>query len=78
MIDETKLKQVMGSVLGIDAAQIDESTSSDSVDGWGSLAQLNLVLALEEEFGVTIPDEEVGDLTSYPLIRLVLGEQVAA
>jgi acyl carrier protein len=78
MIDEPKLKQVMGSVLGVDADQIDESTSADTVDGWGSLAQLNLILALEEEFGVTIPDEEAADLTSYPLIRLVLGEQVAA
>ena len=43
---------------------------------WDSLAQLNLILALEEEFGIEIPDEEAAELTSYPLIRLVVNEQL--
>ena len=78
MIDETKLKQVIGSVLGVPAEAIDEGTSTDTVENWSSLEQLNLILALEEEFGVEIPDEEAADITSYPLIRLVVDEQAAA
>jgi acyl carrier protein len=78
MIDDDKLKTVMGSVLGVPAESIDESTSSDTLPDWGSLAQLNLILAIEEEFGVTIPDEDAADLTSYPLIKLVVQEQVGA
>ena len=78
MIDETKLKQVIGSVLGVPAESIDDSTSTDTLEDWGSLEQLNLILALEEEFGVEIPDEEAADITSYPLIRLVVAEQAAA
>jgi acyl carrier protein len=78
MIDETKLKQVIGSVLGVPAESIDEGTSTDTVESWSSLEQLNLILALEEEFGVEIPDEEAADITSYPLIRLVVAEQAAA
>ena len=77
-MDELKLKQVIGSVLGVPADTIDESTTSDTVDDWGSLAQLNLILAIEEEFDVEIPDEEAADLTSYPLIKLVVAEQVGA
>jgi acyl carrier protein len=78
MVDDQKLKSVMGSVLGVPAESIDESTSSDTLPDWGSLAQLHLILALEEEFGVTIPDEEAADLTSYPLIKLVVQEQAGA
>ena len=78
MIDETKLKQVIGSVLGVPAESIDDETSTDTLEGWGSLEQLNLILALEEEFGVEIPDEEAADITSYPLIRLVVAEQATA
>ena len=74
-MDEHKLKQVIGSVLGVPAETIDESTTADTVEDWGSLAQLNLILAIEEEFGVEIPDEEAADLTSYPLIKLVVAEQ---
>ena len=77
-MDELKLKQVIGSVLGVPAESIDDSTSTDTLEDWGSLEQLNLILALEEEFGVEIPDEEAADITSYPLIRLVVAEQAAA
>jgi acyl carrier protein len=38
---------------------------------------MNLVLALEEEFGVTIPDDDAANMMSYKLIRIVLDEQLA-
>ena len=78
MISDHKLRTVMGSVLGVAPEAIDESSSPDSIESWDSLQQLNLILALEEEFGVVIPDEEAADLTSFPLIRLVLEEQLQA
>jgi acyl carrier protein len=78
MTTDDKLKQVMGAVLSLPADQIDDHTSPDTAEAWTSLAHLDLILAIEEEFGVTIPDEEVGDLTSYRLLRLTLDEQAAA
>jgi acyl carrier protein len=77
-MDELELKRVVGSVLGIPAETIDEHTNADTVEDWGSLAQLNLILALEEEFGIEIPDEEAAELTSYPLIRLIVSEQLGS
>jgi acyl carrier protein len=78
MTTDDKLKQVMAAVLRVPADQIDDGTSPDTIEAWSSLAHLDLILAIEEEFGVTIPDEEVGDLTSYRLLRLTLDEQGAA
>jgi acyl carrier protein len=78
MTTDDKLKQVMAAVLRVPVTEIDDHTSPDSVEAWSSLAHLDLILAIEEEFGVTIPDEEVGDLTSYRLLRLTLEEQGAA
>ena len=77
-MNELDLKRVIAAVLNVPAESIDETTSVDTVEDWSSLAQLNLILALEEEFGIEIPDEEAADLTSYPLIRLVVNEQLAA
>lgn len=77
-MNEVDLKRVIGAVLNLPAESIDESASADTIEGWTSLAQLNLILALEEEFDIQIPDEEAADLTSYPLIRLVVQEQLAA
>ena len=74
MTNEETLKQVMATVLGVPVAAISESTSMDTVESWDSIKHMNLVLALEEEFGLSIPDEDAANITSYQLIKLVLDE----
>ena len=74
MIDENKLKSVIATVLNIDESRINEDSSIDTIEEWDSLRHMNLVLAIEEEFGVSIPDEEAAEITSYKLIKIVLEE----
>ncbi len=71
---EERIKRVMANVLGVDAAEINEDSSPDTIANWDSLRHMNLILALEQEFGITIGDEEVSTLISYPLIVLVVRE----
>ncbi len=77
MLDEAKLKSVIAAVLGVPAASIGPDSSQDTIEAWDSLKHMNLVLALEQEFGVSVPDEEAAEITSYPLIKVVLSELVA-
>ena len=74
MLDETKLKSVIATVFEIDPADIDDDSSMDTIEAWDSIKHMDLILSLEEEFGVSVPDEEAGDLTSYALIKLVMKE----
>ncbi len=74
MLNEDLLKQVMGTILQIDPTSITSDSSMDNVPSWDSLRHMNLILALEEEFKVTIPDEDAGNITSYKLIKLVLAD----
>ena len=74
MLNEETLKLVMCTMLKVDASVIGDDSSMDNIPSWDSLAHMNLVLALEEEFKVTIPDEDAGDITSYKLIKLVLND----
>ena len=74
MIDEAALKQVMATVLGVPLAAITAESSQDTLRSWDSLKHMNLVLALEQTFGVEIPDEDAAEITSYALIKLVLQE----
>jgi acyl carrier protein len=76
MKTEDTLKDVMATVLDITADSINDDTSMDTVEAWDSIKHMNLVLAIEEEFGISIPDEDAANITSYPLIRLVLNEQL--
>ena len=71
-----RILQVMATVLETEVATLNENSSSDTIEAWDSLKHLTLILALEEEFAISIPDEEVGELVNYKLIEITLHEQL--
>ena len=74
MLDRLKLKEVLSTVFEVSVESITDDSSSDTIENWDSLRHLNLIIALEEEFNVVIPDEEVGNMVNFKLIELVLNE----
>ncbi len=71
---ENRIKKVMSAVFEIPNIEISEASTMDTIESWDSLKHMNLVIALEDEFQITIPDEEVGNLASFSLIKLIVGE----
>ena len=69
-----RIKIVMGAVFNTAPETITEDSSIDSIDTWDSLRHLNLILALEEEFEISIPNDEVGNLVNFKLIELTIDE----
>ena len=74
MIEIGQIKEVLSAVIDVPLEEIGDDASMDDLEAWDSLAQMNLVIALEEEFVITIPDEEVGTMLSLPLILSLLNE----
>ncbi len=71
-----RILQVMATVFETEVAALNENSSSDTIEAWDSLKHLTLILALEEEFAISIPDEEVGELVNYKLIEITIHEQL--
>lgn len=46
-------------VMGLDAATLSGDETPESVESWDSFKHMNLVLALEEDFGVLLDDDDV-------------------
>jgi len=69
-----RILKVMSLVFEVPIEMLNEESSSDTIGSWDSLKHLNLILALEEEFDIVIPDEEVGNLMNYKLIQIVIEE----
>ena len=53
-----KVKQIIVEQLGVDEAEVTDTASFVDDLGADSLDQVELVMALEEAFGVEIPDED--------------------
>ncbi len=72
MLNEATLQYVMAAVLNVAPSAIEPQSSMDTIKAWDSLRHMHLILAIEQEFKVMIPDEDAANITSYLLIKLVL------
>ncbi len=64
-----KIKEIMAAVFEMNPADIKESDNSTTIQNWDSLNQMNLIVALEEEFGVRFEDDEIVNLVSFEAIE---------
>ena len=73
---DNKILEVMSFVFEVPVSDLNEESSQDTIESWDSVKHLNLIVALEEEFGIEIPIEEVGNMISFKLIRLIVGDLI--
>lgn len=71
---EERLKDVMSAVFEVEPSEINKESSQDNISGWDSVKSLALIVSLEEEFGVSIPLEEVVNMTNFKYIKLTIEE----
>ena len=68
---EAKVKDIIVEQLGVNADQVKAEAKMIEDLGADSLDAVELVMAIEEEFGIEVPDEEaeklaaVGDIIAY-------------
>lgn len=73
---EQRVFRTVADVLDMHPADVSLETTHDNVANWDSLNTLQLVLALEAEFGVYIEAEEAADMLSVGLIIEILKQKV--
>ena len=70
-VSQDKIKQIIADQLGVKKEEVTDNAKFVDDLGADSLDTVELVMALEEEFGIEIPDEEaeklatVGDAMRY-------------
>jgi acyl carrier protein len=72
IVTEKALRGVLASALAVSVSEIDDTASMETIDVWDSLKQLQIVLALEAHFNISLGDEEALEITSLNLIRAAI------
>jgi len=68
----TRVAKVFSEVLGVSPSQITDETSPDNTPQWDSMAAMNLVVAIEDEFDVRLSTAEIVSMRNVAIVRKVL------
>jgi acyl carrier protein len=71
MAEDTLLTMIAGT-LGIDPAEVTESSDMSNTRKWDSLRQIMLMTEFETHFGIELSDEQMLETTSVVKIRTLL------
>jgi acyl carrier protein len=74
----TRVAKVFSEVLGVSPSQITDETSPDNTPQWDSMAAMNLVVAIEDEFDVRLSTAEIVSMRNVAIVRKVLSTKGVA
>lgn len=66
---EERLHAVVASLFPVEPGAVTDADSPQTIAEWDSIGHLNLMLALEAEFGLEFSPDEMAALTSVGAIR---------
>ncbi len=67
--------KAVSQIMGVPVETLNEKSSQYTVGYWDSLKQMNLILSIEEEFSVSLSDEEIMKISSIKDIIKLLKEK---
>lgn len=72
-----RVRRIVSDVFAVPIDQVTDESSPESIEAWDSMAHLNLVLSLEQEFAITFDLNEIAELTSVPAIVDRIASRIA-
>ena len=65
---EARTCKIVAEVFGVPPEQVTPQSSHETVEGWDSLNILNILMAVESEFGISVSPEEAASFVSVARI----------
>ena len=73
---EESVKQIISDIFELNISEINEDMTMDDVKLWDSMNHINLVLAIEEEFSISLDVSDIEEMISFYDIISVLQQKV--
>ncbi len=70
-----KLVNIFAEALDLKELEINDDTSPENTPGWDSLAMVNIVSAIENEFGIDLSFDELQRFVSFGEVYKLLREK---
>ena len=69
------IPKLMANVLRIREDRIGEKTRMQDIAEWDSLKHMELIVAIEQAYGIELTGDEIADMTSISSIKQIVGQR---
>jgi acyl carrier protein len=73
-----QLTKIIRNVFDDDSIELTSTTTADDIEGWGSLSHINLIIAVEIEFGIEFKQNEIQNYANVGELMASIEEKLAA
>lgn len=71
-----KMNEIFQRVFDDETIELEDDTDANDIEDWDSLEQINLIVAIENEFGMMFDMAEVADLANVgEMVDLILSKE---
>jgi acyl carrier protein len=67
-----QVRNIASDIFGVPANKITAESSPETIENWDSMQHLNLVLAVEEKFGVQLAPEDIEQMKNVGAIATLV------
>jgi acyl carrier protein len=67
-----QVRNIASDIFGIPADRITAQSSPETIENWDSMQHLNLVLAIEEKFGVQLDPEDIEQMKNIGAVAALV------
>jgi acyl carrier protein len=67
-----RVRSVASDIFGVPVDKITAESSPQTIDNWDSIQHLNLVLAIEEKFGVQLDPEDIEQMKNIGAVATLV------
>lgn len=71
-----QVRAIASDVFGVPSGNLSESSSPETVENWDSMQHLNLVLAVEEKFGIQLDPEEIEQMKNIGAVAALVDRKL--
>jgi acyl carrier protein len=67
-----QVRSIASDIFGVPADKITAESSPETIENWDSMQHLNLVLAIEEKFGVQLEPEDIEQMKNIDAVAALV------
>lgn len=71
-----KISEIIIEILKVSEEDTHQNLGMDDVVNWDSLTHMNLIVAIEDEFGIEISGDDIAEMISFESIKKIVAKYI--